>query len=347
MKRGFTLIELLVAIAIASVIITLLFNSFLQTTKIVDRIDNTISINTRAALIQHQLEKDIMGAFLPVQAFKEKEKKSAANNKNQKVPIQKKEGAKKKLTKVFYGINHESMLDLLTFITNNPIRGYWGKKTGYAKPKVARIIYRLKEDPSQKNSFTLYRQEGNNLEFKKYGSNKQTKGARSYPLAEGIKELIIKYRVILEPEKENSEKKNNKKQKKEIKFKTFDQWNFEKELPKNIKRPIPNIVDVSLVLWDSKEQRNYSFEFSIPIIPDISEKPIEKPPKEEETKQKLNQQKSGIIVDKEKLQVMVPQNNISGRFSKQTKTNNNYVTITCANEDAQSELLRLLQMGNK
>jgi len=299
MKRGFTLIELLVAIAIGSVVLTLLFNSFFQTTGIINRADDIISINTRASLVQHQLEKDIMGAFLPVQAFKEQDTTSTTTTTTaattpQKKPPPKKEAEKKekkKLTKAFYGINRGALLDVLTFITNNPISAYWSKQTGKAKPKIARVVYRLVEDKEQKGSFTLLRQEGTKLEFESYTAGEGSKGIRAYPLVEGIKEFEVKYKVIIEPEekKEEPKKQQNQQQppkkepekkekkKKEIKFKTLDQWDFEKEMPKDIQRRIPNIVDVKLTLWNEQATRATSFEFSIPIIPEISEKPIKKP----------------------------------------------------------------------
>lgn len=302
MKRAFTLIELLVALAITSVVITLLFNSFLQTTMIVTRADNIMSINTRAALIQHQLEKDIMGAFLPVQAFRDREdqqqKDKKANNMKtfDKKPSPKKRTEKEELKKIFYGINRGIMLDLLTFITNNPMSAYWGAKTGRAKPKIARIVYRLEEDSNRENSSTLYRQEGAKLEFEPYSKAEGVSQIRAYPLAEGIKELTVKYRVVLEEEEEKGTReeqaekagKKKKEKKKETQFKTFDQWNLEKEMPKNVKRRIPNVVDIKLVLWDDKGDRDATFEFSIPIIPNISEKPIKKQSEESKNRSQNN-----------------------------------------------------------
>ena len=102
-----------------------------------------------------------MGAFLPVQAFKEKEEKKEEDKKDtdtdtgkkpppKKPPPKKEKKERKELKKVFYGINRGTMLDVLTFITNNPMSAYWGKQTGKAKPKVARVVYRLVEDREQK-----------------------------------------------------------------------------------------------------------------------------------------------------------------------------------------------------
>ncbi len=299
MKRGFTLIELLAALAIASVVITLLFNSFFQTTGIISRADNNIGINMRAIVLQHQLEKDIMGAFFPVQAVKEEDKAKKNKEQQQKQtaqaqgeqkkvqpsppPVKEEKKEKKRLKKAFYGINQADMLSLVTFITNNPMSAYWSKKIGKAKPKIARVVYRLVEDKQEKGVYTLYRQEGTSLEFEDYGSQGK-KPIRSYPVAGGIKKLSIKYYVVIEKEKE--EKKppvlnqqespksppKEEKKKREIKFKTLDQWNFEKEKPKDIKRPIPNVVEISITFWNEKRTGDASYKFSIPIIPEINDK---------------------------------------------------------------------------
>lgn len=271
MKRGFTLIELLAALAIASMVITILFNSFFQASRTVDRADDFISINMRAAIFQHQLEKDLMGAFIPVQAQKEDGKKKEPE-----------------LAKVFYGINRGPMLDVLTFITNNPMSAYWGAQTGKAKPKIARVVYRLVEEKKRKGSYKLVRQENSNLEFNAYALD-QKKEIRSYELVDGIKEISVKYMVILEPEEEKkpaaAEEKEIKKEKKkkEIKFKTLTEWNMEKdvEISRSIKRRIPNVVEIKISFWDVKSIRDVSFTFDIQILPDVMLPPKEKQKEDE------------------------------------------------------------------
>ena len=295
MRYGFTLIELLAALAIASLALTLLFNSFFQTTRIVDRADDLISTSIRATVLQHQLEKDLMGSFIPVQAYKDeekekKDKKDEAKKAEKKEPKKEKK-ERKELTKVFYGVNKAQMLDILTFITNNPMSAYWSDKLGKARPKIARVVYRLVEDKERKESYTLFRQEDYNLEFEAYALG-STKEIRSYEVVDGIKELSAEYTVMIEEEEEKekkdekaepkkaepSKKEEKPKKKKKITFKKFPEWNMEKEeqIPKDIKRRIPNVVEIKAVLWDTKCVTTFPFTFSIPIIPDVSIKLREK-----------------------------------------------------------------------
>ncbi|TET05898.1 type II secretion system protein [Candidatus Dependentiae bacterium] len=309
MKRGFILIELLAALAIASMVITILFNSFFQASRTVDRADDFISINMRAAIFQHQLEKDLMGAFIPVQAQKEdgkkEEKKFEEAKESKKEEPKKEKKERKELAKVFYGVNRGPMLDVLTFITNNPMSAYWGAQTGKAKPKIARVVYRLVEEKKRKGSYKLVRQEDSNLEFDAYTLDR-AKEIRSYELVDGIKEISVKYMVILEPEKEKKpaeakEKEIKKEKKKEIKFKTLTEWNMEKniEISRDIKRRIPNVVEIKISFWDVKSIRDISFTFSIQIIPDVMLHFKEK-------------QKEDEIPDKGKVQPpIIPQRSIS------------------------------------
>jgi len=295
MKRtGFTLIELLIALAIGSMVLTILFNSLFQTIRLVDKADDFVDVTTRATIMKHQLEKDLMGAFIPTQAQpsqEEKDKDSEKTNNNNKKPEPTKDEPDKKpdkkklkpLTNIFYGVNKGNQLDVLTFITNNPMSAYWG--TGKAQPKIARIVYHLVEDKENKGFFTLMRQEDNNLEYDAY-TQTGPKEIRSYELTEGIKGLSVKY--IVQEEKEKPQKTEDEKappgqkapekpkeEEKEIRFKKLEEWNFEKdaELPKDIKRRIPNVVQITVTLWDAKVERETRFTFNVQILPDL--KPIQ------------------------------------------------------------------------
>ena len=66
-------------------------------------------------------------------------KKSEAQNEGEKKP-------KKPLEKVFYSVNKEGNLNQLSFLTTNPLQVYWSSKAGSAKPRIARVLYTLKEE---------------------------------------------------------------------------------------------------------------------------------------------------------------------------------------------------------
>lgn len=272
MKRGFTLIELLIALAIGGMVITFLFNSYFQTSQVVSRIDTAIDITTRATIIKHQLEKDIMGAFVPVQAEPEPEKDPQPPRPGQQKEPPKK--PKKTLEKVFYGINKGSNLDVLTFITNNPMSAYWSKQMGKAQPKIARVVYRLVEDG--KNSFKLLRQEDTDLEFNAYSDSTKI---RAYEVAEGIKELKTTYIAVQKKTEDIKPTSPGKQQmvKEEKTSEKTSEWNIKKEDGKKAdeqKQTIPNIVQIELSLWNSDaHERATTYEFSIPILPNFTKKP--------------------------------------------------------------------------
>jgi len=62
---GFTLLELIIAMAISSMLAIALFSSFYQINKTSALVEQTISIDMRAAILQNLLEKDISGVFVP------------------------------------------------------------------------------------------------------------------------------------------------------------------------------------------------------------------------------------------------------------------------------------------
>src|SRR3990172_5136292 len=84
MKQGFTLIELVIAMLFGGIILSVLFNSFFVATRVSRMVDTTVSQDLRIALLQNQLEKDLVSAFIPFQAQEEKkaeEKKVEADKK--------------------------------------------------------------------------------------------------------------------------------------------------------------------------------------------------------------------------------------------------------------------------
>jgi len=291
-KKGFTLVEILIAMAIASFVIGLLFNGIFQANNMMKKNDSRIDMTQRAALVLHQFQKDIMGSFVPLEA-QPKEKKAettdsksttTASNPSQqpkKTPSKKKKDTKP-LTKIFYGTTKNKNLDLLTFITNNILEIYWSDRAGKARPKIARVVYRLVKDKNEKDSYTLLRQESSKLDFDAFKLD-TTKKIRAYELISGIKELSVQY-MVQEEKKEDKEKasqneepsedKTNKQQEPK-KFKTSKIWDLEKEKKedkedKPEKRKVPNYVLIKIVLWDDVKESTETFNTTIPILPDFS-----------------------------------------------------------------------------
>ena len=258
MKYGFMLIELIVATLIASMIGTLLLTALSQGTRFQKNVDMLVDTSLRIGVVSNQLEKDFMGAFIPLQARLKEEKEEPEDSKEGEAKSQKKEDGKKEdtkakeskkeqalpektektkkpaekpLEKIFYATQKNGFLDTLTFITNNPLTVFVGKNVGLVKPKIVRVSYTLKpEDEKNKKSdtFVLIRQESNELDLAKSLS------ARSYEVINGIKECSVSY--IARIKKEEEKKKNTgaapaakaqqqePEQKIEYEYKTVKEW---------------------------------------------------------------------------------------------------------------------------
>src|ERR1700722_17353080 len=68
MKQGFTLIEVLIATVLASVISVILLLMWQNMNQIRTRVDQTVNLHERVARLYAQLDRDISGAFVPVEA---------------------------------------------------------------------------------------------------------------------------------------------------------------------------------------------------------------------------------------------------------------------------------------
>ncbi len=282
-KNGFILIEILLASALAAIIGSILVTVLWQSYRAQAAIDNFADVYGKASILGNQLEHDIMGAFIPVQA----DLQPTTTVAPPKQPEAKKKEKEKPppIDKIFYATIRENKLDTLTFITSNPLQVYWGAKVGKGKPKVARVVYQLKPDPDIKNAFILTRQEDKELDFGKYKQD-IAKPIRALQIVDNIKALTVNYTYIV-PQKDEKDVKE-KEGKKVKEYKTSKDWPDYKELQKEGKEPerppIPQLVEVSISFWDNKQERDTQFVFTIPIMVDIEIKPPEK--KKNETKKK-------------------------------------------------------------
>lgn len=272
MKTGFALIEVIIATAIASMLSVALFLSWGQVQRVVVRADDIMNYFDRMMLLQTQFERDFTGMCLPISRpyLKPDEKEEAGDQEKKEVSsdTQKKEKPKR-VEHVFYARSKGDLFESVTCLTNNPLDVYWSDRAGSARPRIARIQYRLEQDQKteKKPSYTLYRQESYTLDLDRFAKDNE-KAIRSYALITGIKELKLIYWQEIETEKEVKEdEKTTKKKDKEIKKVT--EWDLDKEpAPKNtFIRPIPTMIAVELTLWDlqKKKSRTFTFMISIPI----------------------------------------------------------------------------------
>ena len=258
MKSGFTIIELLFVIAFSGVLITTLFTAFFQINRTLLVAEDIIDFDTRISVMQNQLQKDITGIFVPIQAVPEPQK-TPTTPEEQKRAAEKKE-PKKLLKDVFLGTNKGELLSELTFITNNPVRVYEFAKNAKVKPRIVRVVYRLVPDKEKKGSYTLMRQEGTELDFTQYKPGAR-KPVKAFALATGIKSVTIEYKVP--KEKEKKEKKKDE----AIEFETVKEWRFDQlQKEKKIKVKIPQFVTLKIVLWDNQQENERTVTFTYTIV---------------------------------------------------------------------------------
>jgi type II secretory pathway component PulJ len=253
-KNGFVLVELLLATLLAGLIGVVIFSAFYQTNLSMNVADNIIDIYSKASLLQHQLEKDLVGVCIPIEATLSHKK-----NKEQETV---KEKEQQPFTKLFFSSYRNGMFTLLTFITNDPLRIYWDAKVGKATPNIARVVYRLVESREKKGSYVLLRQESSQLFFDAFQEGVSVKLIRAYELINGIKELSVSYGGM----REDKEKKDAQ-EKKSKEYKILSEWDADKiKEQQGITRMIPNFVKLTILLWDDRYIRSYPFTFVIPII---------------------------------------------------------------------------------
>ncbi len=247
---GFTLIELMISTAIATMVAGVLLAALSQGNRSKAKIDDAISLSERIAIVANQLEKDLMGAFIPTEAESSSAKAAAAQEDEEpKAPDKKSSSAKatadtadnkktdakatpaaekpadkpKPIEKIFYSTNKENMLDTLTFITNDPLTVYVSKDAGEVKPKVARVQYTLRADEKDKKSYTLFRQESKELDLAEY------KNVRPYELISGIKKCTVKFIARIEKKQEKNKpadkaEKQKEREKIEYEYKELSEW---------------------------------------------------------------------------------------------------------------------------
>ena len=301
MKHGFMLIELIIATLIASMIVGILLTALSQGSRFQIAVDNIVDTSLRIGIVSNQLEKDLMGAFVPIQAERGKKGESGDADKQAAVVDDKKAGEKpaekksetkekkKPLEKIFYSTNKEGNLDQLTFITNNPLVVFVGKDVGVVKPKIVRVHYVLKSEVGTEHSYALYRQESLELDL----SQPQT--GRQYEIIGGIKSFSVVYTARIEKKQEASkgaggagEKVAQQKEQPKIsyEYKTSKDWVSEQKKEDDKQQQeaprIPYSVEIKIVLWDKQNSKDKEFTVVCEIPVDHTSEKQQEPQKQPE-----------------------------------------------------------------
>jgi hypothetical protein len=318
MKHGFMLIELIIATLIASMVAGILLTALNQSSRFQMFIDDTVDMSMRIGVVANQLEKDLMGAFIPVQAELTEKKEEEAQDeeaegaeqtiiqapdekKSEKQPDEKKTAKKEKqkpLEKIFYATNKEGNVDLLTFITNNPLVVYVGKDVGVVKPRIVRVQYSLKPEADTEDSYILQRQESNELDLN------QWKNIRSYEVIGGIKSFSATYTARIESSSakasEDSRKASESKEKIKYEYKTLKDWVSERKKEGEKEQEFPRIpynIEFKMELWNKQNTREKEFtvvcEIPINFMSQKKSEPAKTPPKQQSSSAKASEDKPG------------------------------------------------------
>lgn len=297
-KSGFVLLEIIISIALGSLVMAGLFSSFFQINKAYKSVDDVAGIDTKASLLQYQMDRDISGVSVPFiltsmkETSSESKEQAIFDEKNKGVQVeQKKEEIEAiPMEKSFYATAQGENLNLLSFVSSNPLSVY-----DKAKPRIVRITYQLIPEENidkEISSYRLLRSESSNLSFSESsesGVNKEV--VQTYELASGIQDFSADF--IVKPKKTKQEELGEKQTEneqggKEVSYEQFRTWADEEV--KKVNRTIPHIVKLSVSFWEKLSKKSKKFSFTFLIVSDdvspLKRKEVQASPKKESDQKK-------------------------------------------------------------
>ncbi len=277
---GFTLIEILIATMIAAILSGFVFGLVKQMSRATVAVDSSVDIFMRAALVQRIIEKDVSGVCVPFTALPQEEPKKQQQQKPATPPApgapkaqpaaQQENKEQKKapeITKLFYAVGKGELIDLMTFITNNPLQTYGATIGDNPKPRLARVVYRLKQRNDTKAEHPVYvlmRQESYELDFEKF---KEGGGIPEFEVIDNISSFECTF-ILLETE----EDKNGKKKSELVESPDWDHEKAKGEKQEPDERRVPHAVTITVEIGDAPMKTMKTFEFTVPIVPDFMTK---------------------------------------------------------------------------
>jgi type II secretory pathway component PulJ len=244
MHKGMTIIELMLGLFLSSLIASTLFLVFSQLNRVAVVGETIMDIDTRIGIIGNQWEKDLMGAFIPLQYSMTQ---TSTAQILQEAPSH----------DVFHFVRNKNTQEMvISWISNNPLRVY--EKSGMSsKPLSVRIVYRLTPDKNDSRNLMLTRQEGSDLSLKAYALNANP-SIKPYVLAQGIKECSLSCKVFKLEEKKD----------KQGAYETLHEWR-EQDIRKRKYPLLPNLVTLTCVLWTNEYESEKTVSFDV-VIPAAS-----------------------------------------------------------------------------
>ncbi|MGE0009478.1 MAG: hypothetical protein AB7F19_02965 [Candidatus Babeliales bacterium] len=303
MKQGYSIIELMVGIFLASLLAISLFQSVRNTTITAEIADDIMDLDMRVANFHHQFERDTIGIFMPdkFEITQTQEKPQAPNaldkakpsptpptqQANEKNMLDAQAKAQKLPDKLFYSVNGDTgQVTEFTFITTNPVSVYEKAANITVKPRMVRVMYRLIVDPNKEDSFSLFRQESEELDAAAL-EKKAAKPVRGYALLTSIKKMTLDFSYPVKKEESKEQPKEGlpalgslppaktsaaadqaKPATPEVqKIESRKDWPFKTSQEAQEKRvpPMPQIITAKFELWDATGKSFREFTLNYPI----------------------------------------------------------------------------------
>jgi len=287
MKPGFSILEILVALALGTFIGSAIFTSFMQVNRGYKVARQVVDLDFKMCVVQHQLDRDLSGAFIPFSLKKKKEESASSPVDGKKTGQKREEKVETPLKDGFLSKVTDGNTTLFSFVTSNPLSVY-----GHMVPRVARVVYQLipeKQRSGEPLSYALFRTEYKELPFEE----PKEKSSEGIKVIGGIKSMLLEYEVKVAEEKEGSKEKEGEKKPEEFTYETTNVWS--EEHAKKFKRNLPSVVTATISLWGKAKKRFRKFVCKTAIVADSlppkKVKPPEKP-KPQKPEKKANQKKS-------------------------------------------------------
>ncbi len=271
-RSGFTLIEMMIVLMLSAIIIGIMLSSYGQLQKATRRFDSRVDLESSILAIASLFERDVSGACIPLQSYQaEKEKRAEESRKKQDQnsatqSSQQKGGAKPspnnapkqgdekesqqktpEVKAIFYAEKGEKdITNLFTCITNNPLDIYWSEGAGRAKPKIARVVFRLKKNERAAQApYSLWRQEGPDFDYPSY--TKSDSQYRQYL----VSDMISKFALTFYSHKTDKEGKTQEEVSK-----------LEYGSNQEVSLELPQLVTLDITAYDPRQKRSQSFSMT-------------------------------------------------------------------------------------
>lgn len=265
-KQGFTLIEIIIALLIGSLIIGSLYKILQQIQRGVTMITTVIDLDAPLISLHNQLERDLLGTFVPISTAQIKaesqETKKTNTQTGQTNNTENKKEPEKAIKDVFVGTQKNNGL-FMHFITNGGIQTVSPTdQKEVPMPALKRVIYALEPDPTRAGLFILWYGQTYNLDPEAINN---PKNIQRYELAWGLKNLTATFKIYEVPQEQAKNIKEKDAPKVPEKLVTLTSF-IPADVLKQYKTVLPAYVEIKGEVVDERQARSevFIYQFALP-----------------------------------------------------------------------------------